>query len=177
MLWDLFGWVGPTGCFLYFFIGAIVNGFLLHRIVPFVYLQERYEGDFRFRHVWNRVHVEQIAFLKGQDRERLRIDRSFEKIVETRREIICRHFPLYLSTNWFDYLGAIVNYAAVGVSILYLNQDRVSFRGVNSSRCLSLLRLTSPLRATGPFIVEDRFADRGGQLQLPVPHQRILCVV
>jgi hypothetical protein len=39
--------------------------------------------------------------------------------------IVTRHLPLYLCTNWFDYLGSIVNYAAVGLSILYLQDSAV----------------------------------------------------
>lgn len=36
--------------------------------------------------------------------------------------MIRRHVPLYLFTQFFDYLGSIVNYAAVGGAILYLSK-------------------------------------------------------
>lgn len=36
--------------------------------------------------------------------------------------VIRRHVPLYFLTQFFDYLGSIINYAAVGGAILYLSK-------------------------------------------------------
>jgi hypothetical protein len=36
---------------------------------------------------------------------------AFTSVLEMRAAIIRRHAPLYLSTYFFDYLGAVVNYA------------------------------------------------------------------
>lgn len=36
--------------------------------------------------------------------------------------MIKRHIPLYILTHFFDYLGSIINYAAVGGAILYLSK-------------------------------------------------------
>ena len=36
--------------------------------------------------------------------------------------VIRRHVPLYILTQFFDYLGSIINYAAVGSAILYLSK-------------------------------------------------------
>lgn len=36
--------------------------------------------------------------------------------------MIRRHIPLYVLTQFFDYLGSIINYAAVGGAILYLSK-------------------------------------------------------
>lgn len=36
--------------------------------------------------------------------------------------VIRRHMPLYALTQFFDYLGSIINYAAVGGAILYLSK-------------------------------------------------------
>jgi ABC-type uncharacterized transport system fused permease/ATPase subunit len=63
-LWRMFGWVAPVSCFVYFIAGAAVNTYLIRRLVALVYLQEKYEGDFRHVHAWARVHIEQIALLR-----------------------------------------------------------------------------------------------------------------
>lgn len=36
---------------------------------------------------------------------------AFDGVVRARTAIIRRHAPLYLSTYFFDYIGAVVNYA------------------------------------------------------------------
>lgn len=36
--------------------------------------------------------------------------------------VIKRHVPLYVMIHFFDYLGSIINYAAVGGAILYLSK-------------------------------------------------------
>jgi hypothetical protein len=39
------------------------------------------------------------------------MEQAFDGVVRARTAIIRRHAPLYFSTYFFDYIGAVVNYA------------------------------------------------------------------
>jgi len=118
-IWHLLGWPAPAACYLFFFSSALVNALLLRRIVPYIYLQEKYEGQFRNDHAWFKVHIEPIALYKGFANENQRMSMSFEKVVKNQQKVVMLSFPLYFTQNLFGYIGSIVNYAAVGGAILY----------------------------------------------------------
>mmetsp|Transcript_83835 Transcript_83835/g.233886 ORF Transcript_83835/g.233886 Transcript_83835/m.233886 type:complete len:787 (-) Transcript_83835:257-2617(-) len=120
-LWTNFNWMLPAFCYLYFALGAIMQGILVKRVVRFVYLQERYEGNFRFDHLWFRTHVEAVAFLRGEALERVRISAAFARAVGNKHEVIRRQLPIGISSNWMNYMGSVMNYAAVGASLLWLS--------------------------------------------------------
>eukprot|EP01041_Mallomonas_annulata_P001687 gene1687-3264_t len=118
-LWKNFGWVAPVSCYVYFFVGAAVSSVCMRSIVNLTYVQEAAEGGLRYRHFLFRVSSEEIAFLRGQRREEMDIDQAFRGVVDSTSQLIRRRAVLYLISNWFSYFGSIVNYAAIGVSILY----------------------------------------------------------
>jgi len=118
VLFKTFGWVAPVTCYVYFVFGAICNSLLGHRVVASVYRQERLEGDFRFNHVWLRTHREAVALHDGHVAEQLRLTKNYEMVANNSAEVSYKRLPLYLSMQLFDYLGSIVNYAALGFVIL-----------------------------------------------------------
>ena len=117
----------PLFSLCYGLFGGIVQTLLARRIVPLVYLQERFEGRFRYVHALHRARVEQVELLQGAHAERRRADRAFAHVVANKQRLIVRRLPLSFSTNFIDYLGSAVNYASVGAAILWLgNTDGLS---------------------------------------------------
>ncbi|CAM9967263.1 unnamed protein product, partial [Ectocarpus fasciculatus] len=122
---DMFGWVAPVACYVYFILASAVNWAVVKTVVPAVYRKDKAEGTFRYDHAWLRTHAESVVFCgvgAVEGRERDRLGESFDVVVAAWWEVIRRHVPLYLFTQFFDYLGSIVNYAAVGGAILYLSK-------------------------------------------------------
>ena len=105
--------------------------------------QERLEGGFRYLHASFRSAIETIALYGGWVVEENRASQvrhppthppthllhppthppiqAFARVYSNRLLLIKHHFPLYLSTSFFDYLGSVINYAAVGASVLWLS--------------------------------------------------------
>ncbi|CBJ30684.1 ATP-binding cassette, sub-family D, member 4 [Ectocarpus siliculosus] len=121
----MFGWVAPVACYVYFIVASAINWAVVKTVVPAVYWKDKAEGTFRYDHAWLRTHSESVVFCgvgAVEGRERDRLGESFNAVVTAWWEVIRRHVPLYLFTQFFDYLGSIVNYAAVGGAILYLSK-------------------------------------------------------
>lgn len=126
VLWDILGWLGPTCCYIYFFVGFMVSSRFMKAIVPLAYKRECLEGNFRYSHVQFRNFVETIYLLQGDEVESARMSNSFDKLFQNTIEIIYAHIPLYVTTNLFSYFGSIVNYTIVGICIM-------SYSNINSS--------------------------------------------
>jgi len=118
VLFQTFGWVAPVTCYGYFILGALCNAALGHRVIPWVYKQEKLEGDFRYNHVWLRTNAEAVALHDGHVAEQLRFSTSFREVADNSCVVSLKRLPLYVSIQLFDYLGSIVNYAALGFVIL-----------------------------------------------------------
>ncbi|CAM9542990.1 unnamed protein product, partial [Scytosiphon promiscuus] len=121
----MFGWTAPAACYVYFIVASAVNWAVVKQVVPAVYREQRAEGTFRYDHAWLRTHAESVVFCgveAVEGRERDRLGESFDVVVAASWSVIRRHIPLYVLTQFFDYLGSIINYAAVGGAILYLSK-------------------------------------------------------
>jgi len=77
------------------------------------------EGNFRADHSWFKTNIEAISLYQGFSAEKKRISGTFEAIIKNRKNIVLLSLPLYISQDLFGYLGSIINYGAVGVSVLY----------------------------------------------------------
>ncbi|CAM9468659.1 unnamed protein product [Chrysoparadoxa australica] len=121
-LYNLFGFVAPLTCYVYFAVGSSMSSVLLGRVVPWVYWQEQQEGVFRFDHASLRRQAEEVAFHGREAIEAKELDKlneSFGAVVSARWAVLYSHLPLYIATSIYDYAGSIINYAAVGSSVLY----------------------------------------------------------
>lgn len=119
-LWRKVGFIPPVACFVYFLLGSLCTYLQARKLIPRVYLQEMCEGRFRLLHSQFISNIEAIALLGGEHSEWKRMSKSFGHLVEIVRDVINTQLPLYLIVNWFSYFGAIVNYAVVGASVLYV---------------------------------------------------------
>ncbi|KAJ8269905.1 hypothetical protein GJAV_G00108090 [Gymnothorax javanicus] len=111
------GWMGPVSIFGYFVLGTIANKSLMGPIVSTLFLQEKLEGDFRFKHMQIRVNAESAAFYRAGKVEYLRTDRRLQALLQTQRRLMNKEFWLYIGVNTFDYLGGILSYMVIAIPI------------------------------------------------------------
>jgi ABC transporter transmembrane region 2 len=105
----------------------------------------------RYSHAWLRANAESVAFygpLAVEGAESHRLGHHFSQAVAARWGVLLAHLPLYVCVQFFDYVGTVVNYAAVGTSIFYLSKAR----GERGGHCV---------------------AARARLLLVPLHHQRI----
>jgi ABC-type uncharacterized transport system fused permease/ATPase subunit len=154
-LWLTVGPFAPLMCYLYFLIGSFCSYFQARALIPLVYEQEKLEGAFRASHVNYQSNIESIALLKGEQDEERRLNRHFDSLVSKVSEIMNQELWLNLIVNWFSYLGAIINYAVIGASVLYFSQnshsaesDLASELASGSYACLYLISGLTTLLST-----------------------------
>ncbi|XP_064195670.1 ATP-binding cassette sub-family D member 4 [Anguilla rostrata] len=111
------GWMGPVSIFSYFVLGTITNKSLMGPIVSTLFLQEKLEGDFRFKHMQIRVNAESAAFYRAGKVEYMRTDHRLQALLRTQRRLINKEFWLYIGVNTFDYLGGILSYMVIAIPI------------------------------------------------------------
>ncbi len=152
-LFKRFGWIPPVTVYIYAFLGAIVNGLLMRRVVRYAFLQERREGEFRAAHSWCCANAEAIALHgpRAAATERARLDQNFSRLAKNQWTLLVRHFPLNLSAQIIDYLGAMVNYAAVGFLLISMYNSGASPAQISgllahgSMACLQLINTFSSI--------------------------------
>ncbi|KAF3849839.1 hypothetical protein F7725_019558 [Dissostichus mawsoni] len=105
------GWIGPVSIFGYFVVGTIANKILMGPI------QEKLEGDFRFKHMQIRVNAESAAFYRAGKVEHMRTDRRLQALLETQKSLINKELWLYIGVNTFDYLGGFLSYIIIAIPI------------------------------------------------------------
>lgn len=106
-LWNVFGWIAPTSCYIYFGISTYVCAHFTKVLIPIVYNQDEKEGDFRFRHSRYRMCAEPITFLRGEAAEHRVMNDSFEAVCSNMRTLVIRRIPLHFWVTWFEYMGSI----------------------------------------------------------------------
>jgi vitamin B12/bleomycin/antimicrobial peptide transport system ATP-binding/permease protein len=77
------------GALAYALLGTLLTHFIGRQLVGLNFDQQRYEADFRFNLVRTRENAEQIALLRGEPVERMRLLSRFSLVVE----------------NWFSIMG------------------------------------------------------------------------
>lgn len=120
------GYLGPVGVLIFFIIGTAVNKFLMSPIVALVANQERQEGNFRFKHMQIRSNAESLAFLNGGNVELIRTNAKLEELIVAQQRLFNHQYPLNMSINMFDYLGAILSYLILAVPIFAGKYDSLT---------------------------------------------------
>jgi ATP-binding cassette subfamily D (ALD) protein 4 len=140
------GWMGPTAMFGYFFVSTFVNKLLMSPIVNLTAVQERREGDFRFKHVSVRVNSESLAFHGSSRVESAKSDSKLHSLCAAQQRLYNRQFLLDLATNAFAYLGSVVALLVVGASIFsgrYDHLDSSELARIISENSFVLMYLVS----------------------------------
>ena len=120
LTYQYLGWAGPCICLAFFVAGTLINKLIMSFIVPLVYRQEQKEGDFRFVHMRVRSFREEVAFYGGAECERQYGTQALRSVIDNRNSILSREWTLNAHTTLFGYLGAILAYVIVGMSVFFL---------------------------------------------------------
>ena len=116
--WQVTGYYGPLGIFIYFILWMGINKIFISAVSFTIFQQDSLEEDFRFLHTQIRVFNETIAFYNGGTFEQTRFNHYFTKILSpilyrrTSRECF-----LNLSNNLYHYIGSIVTYLLLALII------------------------------------------------------------
>ena len=111
------GWLGPTVCYVYFVISTAINKFLMGPVVRLTAGKEQKEGDFRFKHMELRSRAESLAMSGSVTTELDKVNQKMLDVCQIQQTLYNRNFPIDLSVNLFQYLGAIVSYLVIAVPI------------------------------------------------------------
>jgi ATP-binding cassette subfamily D (ALD) protein 4 len=116
--WEVAGYYGPLGIFIYFILWTGINKILISGVSRTIFQQNIFEGNFRFLHTQIRIYNEPIAFYNGGLFEHTRFNNYFIKTLSPilyRRTI--KEFFLSLSTNLYNYIGSILTYLLLALAI------------------------------------------------------------
>ncbi|XP_052767295.1 lysosomal cobalamin transporter ABCD4-like [Mya arenaria] len=120
------GYIGPVSVIVFFLIATVINKVLMTPVVHYVFLRDKMEGNFRFKHMQIRSNSESAAFFRSGKIEEQSSNRHLHNLITTQRSLILRHYALNFSINMFDYLGSIVSYIALAFPIFLGTYDNLS---------------------------------------------------
>ncbi|KAL8585399.1 hypothetical protein ACOMHN_063177 [Nucella lapillus] len=123
---DATGAIGPVSVVIFFLVFTVINKFLMTPVVHYVYLQERREGDFRFKHMQMRVCAESAAFYGAGRLEEEKTNGKLDQLITTQKRRIHWEFALNFAINSADYLGSILSYVALAFPIFLGSYDDLS---------------------------------------------------
>ena len=141
---------------------AVVGTWLTHLIgrplIGLDFRQEKVEADFRFSLARTRIYSEQIALLRGERSETLRLRELFREIIENYLAIIYRRIKIgsfTLSYNQisvvFPYILAAPSYFLKKITLGQFQQDGERLQQRRRVPCPSSSIPTPPSRRTAPI--------------------------
>lgn len=163
------GWVGPTTIYAYFLIGTIANKIVMSPVVPWVFKQEKMEGDFRFKHMQIRVNAEAIAFHVSGAVESCKTNKALDLLIRTQQRLFNQKVLLNLVRFLIDYLGSIISYLVIAVPIFTRtfreDEDIASIVSAYSFVCMYLVfSLTSLVDLSSQVVTLAGVTHRVAQL-------------
>ena len=103
--------------YIYFIISTVINKMLMAPSVRLTVEMEQKEGDFRFKHMELRSRAESLAMSGSVTTELDKVNQKMLDVCQIQQTLYNRNFPIDLSVNLFQYLGAIVSYLVIAVPI------------------------------------------------------------
>jgi putative ATP-binding cassette transporter len=107
VLWGITPWLllGAVG---YAAFGTLMTVLLGKRLVGLDVQQFKKEADFRYELIRVREHAGPIALLRGEEREKGRMIRRLQKVLQNFRTIIGVNRNLYFFTSWYGYMTQLI---------------------------------------------------------------------
>lgn len=153
----------------YAFIGTYLTFKIGRPLIKLDYLQQTREADFRFNLLKIREYSESIAFYHGEQIEKDKLNRNFNKIALNFLALSMREVKIGLFVNSykqiaiiFPFLALATRYFSKTISLGVLLQTSQAFSSVNDS--LSYL-ITAYTSLSGFKAVMDRLLDLESNLQ------------
>eukprot|EP00331_Platyophrya_macrostoma_P019599 CAMPEP_0176473224 /NCGR_PEP_ID=MMETSP0127-20121128/42179_1 /TAXON_ID=938130 /ORGANISM="Platyophrya macrostoma, Strain WH" /LENGTH=657 /DNA_ID=CAMNT_0017868179 /DNA_START=25 /DNA_END=1995 /DNA_ORIENTATION=+ len=113
---ELLGWKGPFLCIAWYFLAGIVLRVISPPFGKLTAIEQKFEGEYRASHVDLLHHAEEIAFYRGSEWEKTRVNEHFDNLINHSKYVLVRKMGM----GCFD--GMLVKYGAVlvGYAILGL---------------------------------------------------------
>eukprot|EP00331_Platyophrya_macrostoma_P025673 CAMPEP_0176441468 /NCGR_PEP_ID=MMETSP0127-20121128/21214_1 /TAXON_ID=938130 /ORGANISM="Platyophrya macrostoma, Strain WH" /LENGTH=645 /DNA_ID=CAMNT_0017826249 /DNA_START=246 /DNA_END=2183 /DNA_ORIENTATION=- len=115
---ELLGWRGPVYCIGWYFIAGAILRFVSPSFGKLTAIEQRLEGDYRACHTDLVHHSEEIAFYRGQDWERQRINTSFANLINHSKSVQMKRLYMGCFDSMLVKYGAVlVGYAILGLPV------------------------------------------------------------
>ena len=101
------------GALIYALLGTLLTHLIGRPLVALNFQQQRFEADFRFNLVRTRENAEQIALLRGEPVERMRLLSRFASVVDNWLGIMQRTKKLTAFTATYSQVSVIVPYVLI----------------------------------------------------------------
>lgn len=115
---ELVGWVGPAVVVVWYFISGLIIRFISPPFGKLTAIEQKLEGVYRAAHTDLVHHSEEIAFYKGNEWEKARINASFDQLTRHSESIINKKLYMGVFDSMLVKYGAVmVGYAVVGLPV------------------------------------------------------------
>lgn len=115
------------GALIYAVVGTVLAHLIGWPLVSLNFLQQRFEADFRFNLVRTRENAEQIALLRGEPVERMRLSSRFQRVANNWLGIMQRTKKLTAFTASYSQASIIFPYILVAPAYF---ADRIQLGGM-----------------------------------------------
>ena len=115
--WLIMGWQGPALILGFFLCSATITRIVASPVAALTARVQAAEGDFRAVHAALLHESEAVALSSGGAVEAAALGESFGALLLLRWRLVMQQGLLNAATFFFEYLGGVVNYAAVGIAL------------------------------------------------------------
>ena len=115
---ELVGWQGPTMMISWYFMSGILIRFITPTFGKLVATQQNLEGDYRATHSDLLNHSEEIAFYKGAEWEKKRINKTYYELHHHVEKVMKQRFLMGIFDSMITKYGAVlVGYTILGLPV------------------------------------------------------------
>uniref|UniRef100_A0A915NYE4 Uncharacterized protein n=1 Tax=Meloidogyne floridensis TaxID=298350 RepID=A0A915NYE4_9BILA len=131
---DSLGWQAPFRLFFYLIASGLVLTYLRRPIGRMTVMEQQFEGDYRSINSRLIVNSEEIAFYRGNERERRSIMNSFQKMISHLRSLILFRFSISFLDNIVAKYVATVGWYTM--SRPFFNQNNSTLKQKNKTELM-----------------------------------------
>uniref|UniRef100_A0A914L7T3 ABC transporter domain-containing protein n=1 Tax=Meloidogyne incognita TaxID=6306 RepID=A0A914L7T3_MELIC len=132
---DSLGWQAPFRLFFYLIASGLVLTYLRRPIGRMTVMEQQFEGDYRSINSRLIVNSEEIAFYRGNERERRSIMNSFQKMISHLRSLILFRFSIsFLDNIVAKYVATVVGWYTM--SRPFFNQNNSNLKQKNKTELM-----------------------------------------
>jgi ATP-binding cassette subfamily D (ALD) protein 3 len=115
---QVMGWEAPTFLICSFAATAFIIRLISPAFGKLVAIQQKLEGEYRGVHNDLIVHSEEVAFLKGIEWEKKKIDKKYDQLINHNKHVLHKKFQMGVIDSMLVKYGAVMSgYAAVGMPV------------------------------------------------------------
>eukprot|EP01102_Stenamoeba_stenopodia_P005702 TRINITY_DN1643_c0_g2_i1.p1 TRINITY_DN1643_c0_g2~~TRINITY_DN1643_c0_g2_i1.p1 ORF type:complete len:651 (-),score=146.99 TRINITY_DN1643_c0_g2_i1:256-2208(-) len=126
-LTGMIGGQGPASMLAYLVVSGSLLTFLRRPIARFTVQEQRLEGEYRFVHSRLITHSEEVAFFRGNEKEKKVIDGSFRRLVQLVRRSMQFRFGMGILDHMIGkYVATVVGFMVVSRPFLDPTNTRLA---------------------------------------------------